>query len=319
MHLTRLLTTFVALLLGCIGWLSPAWSQTETKPEAPAFTLKAVAPNVYAAIDNAGGAGANAGVIIGEEAVAVIDSLYKPKASQALLAEIRKLTKLPIRFLINTHYHIDHVAGNALFVQEGALVVAHKNVHDWVNSENLKFFGVPPRAGAEAQVAALVAPQIGFDGELRLYLGKRMLIVKPLPGHTGGDVVVSVPDAGLVFAGDLFWRRSIPNLIDADVSRWISTMDALLEVQPGASVYVPGHGDVGSAADVKDFRNYLDDLQSTVKQLMDDGKQGEALQLAALDRLSARYASWAYFSVLAPRNVRDMQAELAGTKRRPAP
>lgn len=319
MRPTRLIKTLAALLLACFGLIDLAWSQTEAKPETPAFTLKTLAPNVYAAIDNAGAAGANAGVVIGEEAVAIIDSLYRPRATQALLTEIRKLTKLPIRFLINTHYHIDHVAGNALFAQEGALVVAHRNVHGWVNSENLKFFGVPPRAGAEQQVAALVAPQIGFEGELRLHLGKRMLVVKPLAGHTGGDVVVSVPDAGLVFAGDLFWRRSIPNLVDADVSRWIPTMDALLEVQPGATVYVPGHGDVGSASDVKDFRTYLADLQATVKQLMLDGKQAEELQLAAHELLSARYASWSYFSVLAPRNVRDMQAELAGTKRRPTP
>jgi glyoxylase-like metal-dependent hydrolase (beta-lactamase superfamily II) len=315
----RIFKTLAALLLGLAGLLDPAWSQGEAKPEAPPFTLKALGPNIYAAIDNAGGAGANAGVIIGEEAVAVIDSLYRPKATQALLAEIRKLSKLPIRFLVNTHYHIDHVAGNALLAQEGALVVAHRNVHGWVNSENLKFFGVPPRPGAEQQVAALVAPQIGLDGELRLYLGKRMLIVKPLPGHTGGDLVVSVPDAGLVFAGDLFWRRAIPNLIDADVSRWISTMDSLLDVQPGASVYVPGHGDLGTAADVKDFKAYLADLQATVKQLLAEGKTAEELQLAALEKLSAGYGTWSYFSVLAPRNIRDMQAELAGTKRRPAP
>jgi hypothetical protein len=90
-------------------------------------------------------------------------------------------------------------------------------------------------------------------------------------------------------------------------------------VQPGASVYVPGHGDLGTAADVKDFKAYLADLQTTVKQLLAEGKTAEELQLAALEKLSAGYGTWSYFSVLAPRNIRDMQAELAGTKRRPAP
>lgn len=284
------------------------------------FTLKQVAPKVYAVIDNASGdSGANAGVVIGEEAVAIIDSLYRPKATQALLAEVRRLTPLPIRYLINTHYHIDHVAGNAVFAQAGAVIVGHKNVARWINTENLKFFGATPSAEVQAQVAALAQPQIGFDSEMRLNLGQRTLLIKALPGHTGGDAVVSVVDAGVVFAGDLFWRRAIPNLIDAHTADWIRTLDALRQGQPAMAVYVPGHGDVGSAGDVQDFQRYLGDLQAAVKQQLDAGLAGEALQAAALAQLTPSYGGWAYFKNLGPRNVRDMQAELTGNKRRPAP
>ncbi|TDP63804.1 MBL fold metallo-hydrolase [Roseateles toxinivorans] len=284
------------------------------------FTLKQVAPKVYAVIDNANGdSGANAGIVIGEEAVAIIDSLYKPKATQALLAEVRRLTPLPIRYLINTHYHIDHVAGNAVFAQAGAVIVGHKNMARWINTENLKFFGATPTAEGQTQVAALAPPQIGFDSEMRLNLGQRTLLIKALPGHTGGDAVVSVVDAGVVFAGDLFWRRAIPNLIDAHTADWIRTLDTLRQGQPATAVFVPGHGDVGSAGDVQDFQRYLGDLQAAVKQQLDAGKDGEALQAAALAQLTPSYGGWAYFKNLGPRNVRDMQAELTGNKRRPAP
>lgn len=298
---------FAALLGGSLP------GQAQTLP----FSLKQVGPKVYAVIDNANGdSGANAGVVIGDESVAVIDSLYKPKATQALLAEVRKLTPLPIRYLINTHYHIDHVAGNAVFAQAGAVIVGHRNLARWINTENLKFFGATPTAEAQAQVAALPPPQIGLDNETRLNLGQRTLLIKALPGHTGGDVVVSVPDAGVVFAGDLFWRRAIPNLIDAHTADWLRTLDTLRQ---GSTVFVPGHGDVGQAGDVQDFQRYLADLQAAVRQQLDAGKDGEALQAAALAQLTPSYGGWAYFKSLGPRNVRDMQAELTGNKRRPAP
>jgi cyclase len=315
--------------LTCRSWLRPLplliallpmAAQAAAKADALPFTLKQLAPKVYAVIDNAAGdSGANAGVVIGDEAVAIIDSLFKPKATQALLDQVRKLTPLPIRYVINTHYHIDHVAGNAVFVQAGAMVVGHKNVQAWINTENLKFFGPSPKPEAQAQVAALIGPQIGFDGETRLNLGQRSLLIRWLPGHTGGDAVVSVPDAGVVFAGDLFWRRAIPNLIDADVASWLRTLDDLRQLQPNAGAYVPGHGDVGTSADVQDFQRYLRELQAAVQQQLREGKEGDALQAAALAQLSPGYGGWAYFSTLAARNVRDMQAELAGSKRRPAP
>src|SRR5579871_6181417 len=111
-------------------------------PASPTFTLKPLGHNVYAAIDDAkGDAGANAGFVIGDDGVAVVDTFEKPEASKQMLGEIRKLTQLPIKFVVNTHYHIDHVAGNSLFQGQGAIVFAQRNVRSWIHTENLKFFG----------------------------------------------------------------------------------------------------------------------------------------------------------------------------------
>ena len=79
-----------------------------------------------------------------------------------------------------------------------------------------------------------------------------------LPGHTGGDAFAYVPDANVVFTGDLGWSKTLPNLVDATVSDWIPTLDKILPQNPTAK-FIPGHGNVAEASDIKDFRNYLDD------------------------------------------------------------
>src|SRR5438445_10492628 len=102
---------------------------TPTFAHAQQFTLKQIAPNVYAAIANpTGSAGGNAGFVIGDDGVLVIDTFTTADAAQQLLAEVRRLTKLPIKFVVNTHYHLDHVGGNGVFADAGAVVLAQQNV-----------------------------------------------------------------------------------------------------------------------------------------------------------------------------------------------
>jgi len=118
--------------------LFPSYAPAQAPPAAGGslpFTLKPLGHGVYAAIDNSKGeAGANAGFVIGDEGVVVIDTFENAPAAQALLGEIRMLTKLPIKFVVNTHYHLDHVAGNAVFAKEGAAIVAHRNVPSWIHT-----------------------------------------------------------------------------------------------------------------------------------------------------------------------------------------
>lgn len=284
---------------------------TPALAESP-FELKEVGRGVYAAIDRDGKAGANAGVVIGEDGVLIVDSFYKPAAAAALLAEVRRITKLPVRYVVNTHHHIDHVAGNAIFAEAGASIVAHRNVRDWVRDENLRLMG-GDKASAEARsaIAALKAPGLVYDGEIDIDLGKRRVRLRHLLGHTGGDTVVWVEDAKVLFGGDLLWRRTAPNLIDARVGEWLATLDRFLQA-PAEAVFVPGHGDVASAADVAEFRGYLTDLRDFARDANGD-------ETKVLERMSAKYGEWAYFKGLGPTGVKHMLAELAGTKRVPVP
>lgn len=294
------------------------------RPQAPAkayFQLHEAAPGVYAAIGIAGsGAGSNAGFVIGTRAVAVVDTFQSVAAARALLAAIRERTALPVRYVINTHYHIDHVTGNQVFADAGAVVMAQRNVSAWIHTENLKFYGPHPTAAAQASVEALRAPDVSYADGVWIDLGGKQLEVRVLPGHTGGDSAVRVEGSGVVFTGDLFWDHSLPNLVDASIAQLLTTLPKLSAWPTRANaVFVPGHGELGTAADVAAFRGYLIELQRLVAEARSRGLRGAALAAAVEPELKKQYGSWGFYAHFAPRNIADAEAEAAGTKRRPRP
>lgn len=311
-----------SILLLCVSGAPSAQDAAD-----PAFILKQVGPNVWAAISNPKSktpAGANTGFVIGDDGVAVIDTSasadadgnFGIEAAKELLAAIRTLTKLPVRFVINTHYHLDHVGANAVFVDAGAIVLAHRNVRGWVHSDNLRMLGRDIKPQQKTFIEALVPPTVTYDQPVDLYLGSRAIRVRSFPGHTGGDSVVLIPDAMVVFAGDLFWRNMLPNLIDASTQPWIDTLDTLAKDEPAAT-FVPGHGDVGNAQDVMAFREYLATLRKLVSDAQAMRKSGEALADAVMPALSDKYSRWDYFKYLARLNILETDAELSGKKRIP--
>jgi len=310
-----------AFVLPLLSLSTPVNSQTPVSQPANSlfFTLKPLGHHVWAAIDDAkGDAGANAGFVIGDDGVAVIDTFENPEAAKQMLAEIRKLTSLPVKYVINTHYHIDHVAGNTVFQQTGAVVFAHRNVHTWIHSENLKFFGQDIKPEDKAKVASLGGPDVVYDSGVTLFLGSRRVEVRFFPGHTGGDSVIFIPDAAVVFGGDLFWCTTVPNLIDAQTAAWISTLDTLGAGSPSAA-FVPGHGDVGTASDVKTFRGYLADLRQWIAQPVKDGKSGDPLITEVLPKITQKYGKWNFFADFAKADILHTAAELRGDKKIPQP
>lgn len=294
----------------------------DQKPDAATslpFTLKPVGRDMWAAIDLNGRAGSNASFVIGDDGVAVIDTFEHPEAARALLAEIRKKTSLPIKFVVDTHYHIDHVGGNGVFAESGATVMAQRNVRAWIHTENLKFFGgKDAKPEQHAMVENLYAPDMVYDSGVTLYLGSRVVQVKAYPGHTGGDSVVFVHDEkgnDVVFCGDLFWRHSLPNLIDANTRFWVETLDSLTNPAPReGTVFVPGHGDLGNAADAEAFRGYLVDLRAMVATPVKEGKSGDALVAAVMPELSEKYGEWGIFKHFAKPNILNVAAEIRGDK-----
>jgi cyclase len=291
------------------------------------FQLKQIAQNVWAAIDDAkGDAGANAGFVVGDDGVAVIDSFENETAAKAMLAEIRHVTPLPVKFVINTHYHLDHVAGNAVFAKEGAAIVGHQSIRAWIHTENLKFFGDKITPAEKSLVEHLLAPDVTYNSGVTLYLGSRRIDVVHFEGHTGGDSVVNIPDVGVVFCGDLFWRKTLPNLIDATTAAWIPTLDDIRNLTANvtagkpadrATIFVPGHGDVGNAGDVKDFQAYLVNLRSLVQPPLQAGKKGDELVAAVMPEVSRSYGNWDFFKDFSRSDILDMGAELQGDKRVP--
>ena len=320
-----LMRNLIQLLL-LVAFPSAAFAQAAPQPAANSslpFTLKNLGHGIYAAIDNAKGeAGANAGFVVGDDGIAVIDTFENEPAAQALLGEVRMVSKLPIKFVINTHYHLDHVAGNADFAKEGAVIVAHRNVPTWIHTENLKFFGKDITAEQKSQVAGLTTPNVLYDSAIELRLGGAALRVEYFPGHTGGDsiVIIQREKSTVIFCGDLFWRQTLPNLIDASTLPWMETLSNFTKFSAESPIpFIPGHGDPGNVSDVAAFRGYLSDLRDWVAAAKKEGKSGAALTEAVLPQLKQKYGSWQFFEYFAKSNISDTEAELNGTKRVPSP
>src|SRR3569832_1042731 len=272
-------------------------ASAQPAPEAKAlpFALKQIGPGVYAAIDGPEGkSGSNAGFVIGDDGVLVVDSFWDPNSTRAQIAEIRKLTPKPIRWVVNTHYHLDHTGGDAVLKEAGAEIIAHRNVRTWIHSGNIHLLGGDKITPAfKAQVDALVTPDLVTDKDLTVWLGGRRVDIRTVEGHTGGDLAISIPDAKVLFCGDMLWRRFPPNIIDGTVPKWI--------------------------ASVKGFDGYLSDLTAIVKAKRAKGLKGDDLVKAALPELKAKYKDWPYLDRSAPREIRYMEQELAGTKVKPVP
>lgn len=308
------------------------------------FTLVKIADGVYATIAKSGGlATGNAGFVSGDDGVLVFDTFFTPDAAAELVNEVQKETNLPVKYAVNSHYHLDHTGGNQLFSRMQVPIIAHDRLIEWQTTRNRRFLPTaeelqkrladrhkqlketPPdqadkRAELQRQIRRLDAmvlikltnPTVTFgNGFVRLYLGKREVLLFTLPGHTGGDVLAYVPDANVVFTGDMAWRKSLPNLVDATVNDWIPSLDKLLRDYPTAK-FVPGHGEVANAEDVREFRNYLDDLRTRVKQAIADGLTLD--QAKERLKLPEKYKGLAFQNFATP-NVEDMYKELSGTKK----
>ncbi|MGH9564651.1 MAG: MBL fold metallo-hydrolase [Candidatus Angelobacter sp.] len=283
----------------------------------PDFAIHRVGEGVYAAVSpDRSKAGSNAGFIVGANGVLVVDTFTNVASANELLAEIRKVTNLPIRFVVNTHYHLDHTGGNAAFSDSGAVILAQRNLRGWERTENLKFFGPNPKPEDKARVESLVLPDMVYWKAVDIYLGARLVQVRYMLGHTGGDSVLIVPDANVVFTGDLVWGKHLPNLIDATTDAWIKSLDELLAEHPAAT-FVSGHGDVATAQDVRDFRDYLTTLREDVAKAQAEGKSGKDLINTVLPQLKEKYGSWGFFDGFAPRNIQQTAAELKGEKKVP--
>ncbi len=340
----RKLAVLTALVLFAIALIRPCELKTAAAPKAEDdFQLVKVADGVYAAIAKSGGlASGNAGFVIGDDGVLIFDTFFTPAAIEELIAEIQTLTKLPIKYAVNSHYHLDHTGGNQVLAARGVPIIAHDNLIKWQTNRNKRFLPAPEelqkrrddaakqlsetpedqkdkRATLERQIRRLDAmmaikltnPTVTFGaGTVHLYLGKREVILSTLPGHTGGDVLAYVPDANVVFTGDLGWSKTLPNLVDATVNDWIPTLDKILNQYPAAK-FIPGHGNVAEAAEIKDFRDYLDDLRSRVKQGIADGLTVD--QAKQQLKLPEKYKAFAFQNFATP-NVEDMYKELKGIK-----
>jgi len=223
----------------------------------------------------------NAGFVVTDDGVVVVDALGSPTLAEELIAEIRRVTSQPIRHVIVTHYHADHFYGLQAFKAVGASVVAHRAAGEYLNSETAQRRLEASREELFPWIderTRLVAPDRWLDqDETLLRVGSWEFRIRHVgPAHTSEDLVVYVPKRGVLFAGDLVFRGRIPFVGQADSRQWIESLTRLIEFQP--KVLIPGHGpaSIDPAADLSLTRDYLVYLRKTMGDAARDLEPFEA-------------------------------------------
>jgi quinoprotein relay system zinc metallohydrolase 2 len=255
------------------------------------------------------GAIANVGFVVGKEAVAVIDTGGSVPEGRRLLAAIRARTRNPIRYIISTHAHPDHVFGHAAFEHENAVFVGHRKLQQAFAMRGQFYLDAYRRSMGDELIAEvkLIAPTKVVDDTLNLDLGggRRLALKAWRTAHTDCDLTILDESSGSLFAGDLVVSQHIP-VLDGSILGWLAVIDELVLMQPKR--ILPGHGPVleNSNDALAAQRRYLDRLAGDVRKLIVQGASISAAGLAA----AAEKERWGLFEEYNTRNATAAFAEL---------
>jgi len=251
--------------------------------------VKQLAPNIYAYIQaKATWYWSNAGFIVGKDYVVVVDSLATVGLTQMFRDEIRKVSDKPIRYLINTHHHGDHTYGNHVFA--GATIISHDRCRRELTEARMMDPNLLNTIFPEFDFRgiAVTPAHITFGKQLTLHMdGQEIRLLRFGPGHTIDDIIVHLPDEGIIFAGDFIFLYSTPLGMEGFFAGWIKNLDAMAKL--GARTYVPGHGPVCGAEGLKLCRDYLVLVQDEAKKRFD---KGMTVDEAAKDIPLGQFKQW---------------------------
>jgi glyoxylase-like metal-dependent hydrolase (beta-lactamase superfamily II) len=267
-------------MLSWTSLIAAALPLTSPDIAPPPPTLRRLAPGVYAALGDTGRGSEgrpNAGFVVTDSGVVVIDAMASPRQAEQLVQAIRSVTPQPIKWLVLTHHHPDHHFGAVVFRRLGAKVIAHPDrrvlaseggedalIADWVRVVGLdamrgfEFADVPDH------------PVTGID-TLRLG-GRTLILTHPGAAHSAGDLMVWLPHERILFAGDVLVEDGVTMVVDGSSGRLLRALAIIDSLHPRSAV--PGHGAIParSAALVAQTRDYITGLRSSMRSAIEQGR-----------------------------------------------
>ncbi|MBM3567345.1 MAG: MBL fold metallo-hydrolase [Alphaproteobacteria bacterium] len=259
------------------------------------------------------------GVIVGEDAVMVLDTRATPVAARDLIARVRKRTKAPLKYVVLTHYHAVRVMGASAY--KAPYVVASQGTYDLIKERGRQDFAsevwrFPRLFQAVESVPGLTWPNLVFEGRLTLWLGKTEVQLMHLgAGHTKGDTVAWLPKERVLFAGDLVENGATPYAGDAHLGQWVQTLDRLKALEP--RVLVPGRGPALTSpkaclAAIASTQGFVQTLLDTARRGVSAGQNLKQLFDSCRKVLEPDYGHWGIFEHCLPFDVSRAYDEASG-------
>ena len=217
------------------------------------------------------GSGGNIGVLVGNDGVILIDDQFAP-LSEKIKTAIAALSKQPIRFVINTHYHGDHSDGNKKFGSEGAIIVSHENTRKRLKADQandlIKF--------EQKAYPYEALPKITFSESVTFNMnGETVQVIYTKNAHTDGDAIIYFKESNVLHAGDVFVRYGLP-FIDqqngGNIDGMIAGADQILKMINDDTKIIPGHGQISNKKDLIDYKNMLQTVRNRVADGIKAGK-----------------------------------------------
>jgi cyclase len=281
---------FLALLVATT-WCASAWAQGAIQYDKIEIKTDKLAPNLYMLSGSEGvdpghpdGAGGRIGVLAGPDGIFMVDAQYL-QVGDKVVAAVRRIDSGPIRFLVNTHIHGDHTAGNATFAKLGATLLAREELRDGMSRQAANAPSAPARDPARLPMLTY-----GMGDPVRLRMnGETIELIPVRAAHTGGDTVVRFVTADVIMIGDFYRNFGYPFIDTANGGSLKGALDGLeltMKIAGPTTRLVPGHGTYINRTDIVPYRDMILDVQSRVQQLI---AQGKTLQEVLAAKVTSSY------------------------------
>ncbi len=232
----------------------------------------------------------NGGIVIGSEGVLVIDPFQNTELGNLMLATVQTLTDKPIKYVLNTHYHFDHSGGNPAAAALGIPVIGRGTIREFIANRN-KSLDPNPKL-----------PDVIINSTSDIWLGDRRVAIERVEGHSAGtDLIAYVPDAKVLFTGDMFFNKKIPAMMDANIRDWQGSLYRLITTYGEARV-VPGHGDVTDKSGLQELQAYFSDLEKLALSWKAQNLTKEQV-IAQYSQLPDAYKDYKFQALYAPNKL----------------